>query len=88
MRAQKYLMNEEMNQYISVNHIYISKITWKSNMVPFSHAETRVFTPSLFDPRLPNLLETKDTRQFKVCGPNTRKNVVVRCQSFPNNAGI
>ena len=36
-------------------------------------------------PNLSNLLETKDTRQFKIDGPHISKRIMVTCQSFPKN---
>lgn len=35
-----------------------------------------------------NLLETKDTRQFRMCGPNISKRIKVICQIFPKNEDI
>ena len=35
-----------------------------------------------------NHLETKDTKQFKIRGPNISKSIMVTCQIFPNRACI
>lgn len=33
-------------------------------------------------------METKETRQFKICGPNISRRIKVTCQVFAENGGI